>query len=60
MATNALDETILDFCLKNEAIFGQDQSEQARLSKKLSRQLQEDFLQYFDVSVSILCFEVTS
>uniref|UniRef100_A0A8H7N4B2 AAA+ ATPase domain-containing protein n=1 Tax=Bionectria ochroleuca TaxID=29856 RepID=A0A8H7N4B2_BIOOC len=52
MATNALDETILDFCLKNEAIVGQDQSEQARLSKKLSRQLQEDFLQNFDAPVT--------
>ncbi|PTB67011.1 P-loop containing nucleoside triphosphate hydrolase protein [Trichoderma citrinoviride] len=47
MATNALDETILDFYEHNNAIAGEDVDERVRLVRKLSQQLREAFLQQF-------------
>ncbi|UKZ66600.1 uncharacterized protein TrAtP1_007771 [Trichoderma atroviride] len=48
LATNALDNTILDFCKHNEAITGDDGNEKTRQMRKLSQQLRESFLQQFD------------
>jgi hypothetical protein len=50
MATNALDDTILDFYKDNDAIAGDDGDERYRLVRKLSKQLQEGFLQQFGAS----------
>jgi hypothetical protein len=53
MATNALDETILDFYEHNGAIAGEDVDERVRLVRQLSQQLREAFLQQFGASVSL-------
>ncbi|KAL6816078.1 P-loop containing nucleoside triphosphate hydrolase protein [Trichoderma camerunense] len=50
MATNALDDTILDFYDQNDAIAGDDADERTRLLKKLGQQLQERFLQIFGMA----------
>ncbi|KAH6608629.1 hypothetical protein Trco_001975 [Trichoderma cornu-damae] len=47
MATNALDETILDFYEQNHDLAGEDEDERSRLARKLSQQLREGFLQQF-------------
>ncbi|EHK17444.1 uncharacterized protein TRIVIDRAFT_160288 [Trichoderma virens Gv29-8] len=47
MATNALDDAILEFYDHNEGIAGDDMEEKSRLLRKLSQQLQEGFLQQF-------------
>ncbi|KAL7946006.1 P-loop containing nucleoside triphosphate hydrolase protein [Trichoderma barbatum] len=52
MATNALDNTILDFYDQNDAIAGDDADERARLLRKLCQQLQEGFLQQFGAPVT--------
>ncbi|TFA98454.1 Chaperone protein ClpB [Trichoderma ghanense] len=54
MATNALDETILDFCEHNGAVVGEDVDERVRLVRKLSQQLREAFLQQFGACLSLL------
>lgn len=54
MATNALDNTILDFYEENSAIAGEDEGERSRLVRKLSGQLQEGFLQQFGASLPLL------
>lgn len=60
MATNALDDTILDFYDQNDAIAGDDAGERTRLLKKLGQQLQERFLQIFGVSCICLRFNTPS
>ncbi|KAL7935361.1 P-loop containing nucleoside triphosphate hydrolase protein [Trichoderma chlorosporum] len=52
MATNALDDTILDFYDQNNAITGDDADERSRLLRKLCEQLQEKFLQQFGAPVT--------
>ncbi|KAL6886505.1 P-loop containing nucleoside triphosphate hydrolase protein [Trichoderma longibrachiatum] len=52
MATNALDETILDFYEHNNAIVGEDVDERIRLVRQLSQQLREAFLQQFGAPVT--------
>ncbi|KAK5988275.1 ATP-dependent Clp protease ATP-binding subunit ClpC-like protein [Cladobotryum mycophilum] len=52
LATNALDNTILEFYDKNSAMAGDDDTEKSRLVKKLSQRLQEEFLQTFDAPVT--------
>ncbi|KAL6873091.1 P-loop containing nucleoside triphosphate hydrolase protein [Trichoderma novae-zelandiae] len=52
MATNALDDTILDFYEHNNAIVGDDVDERIRLVRKLSQQLREGFLQQFGAPVT--------
>ncbi|KAH0491273.1 hypothetical protein TgHK011_002710 [Trichoderma gracile] len=52
MATNALDETILDFYEHNNAVVGEDVDERIRLVRKLSQQLREAFLQQFGAPVT--------
>lgn len=52
MATNALDDTILDFYDHNDAIAGENADERARLLRKLCQQLQEGFLQKFGAPVT--------
>ncbi|KAM0511188.1 hypothetical protein ACHAPE_010139 [Trichoderma viride] len=52
LATNALDNTILDFCEDNEAITGDDGDEKSRQVRKLSQQLRESFLQQFGAPVT--------
>ncbi|KAH0526519.1 hypothetical protein TsFJ059_009823 [Trichoderma semiorbis] len=52
MATNALDDTILDFYDQNDAIAGDDADERTRLLRKLGQQLQERFLQIFGAPVT--------
>ncbi|KAK7429007.1 hypothetical protein QQZ08_004414 [Neonectria magnoliae] len=47
LATNALDDEILDFCEQNEALFGENDEEKLQLTKKLSRELLDAFLRYF-------------
>lgn len=49
MATNALDDMILDFCGKNEGIFSRNDTVRSPLAKQLSRQLREGFLRQFGV-----------
>ena len=53
LATNALDTTIQSFCkLHHKPIFlDDDQGEKLRLMKHLSKELKEDFLSKFDVSL---------
>lgn len=51
LATNALDDTILDFCEKHDGIFNEDKIHKSTLVRQLTRQLQEVFLQKFDVSI---------
>lgn len=53
LATNALDATIQDFCkLHHKPIFvDDDQAEKLRLMNHLSKELKEDFLSKFDVSL---------
>lgn len=60
MATNALDDTILDFYDHNDAIAGENADERARLLRKLCQQLQEGFLQKFGVSLLLLPFNTAS
>jgi hypothetical protein len=55
MATNALDNIILDFCQDNEAIHGDDVKERSHLAKKLSGKLRDGFLQHFNVSNPVSC-----
>ncbi|KAK1241437.1 hypothetical protein MKX08_001411 [Trichoderma sp. CBMAI-0020] len=52
LATNALDNTILDFCRDNDAITGDDGDEKSRQVRKLSQQLRESFLQQFGAPVT--------
>ncbi|KAL7971787.1 P-loop containing nucleoside triphosphate hydrolase protein [Trichoderma sp. SZMC 28014] len=52
LATNALDNTILDFCEDNDAITGDDGDEKSRQVRKLSQQLRESFLQQFGAPVT--------
>ncbi|KAF7557506.1 hypothetical protein G7046_g6020 [Stylonectria norvegica] len=47
LATNALDETIFDFCDSNDAILGDDVAEKSKLVRKLSKELQHVFFQRF-------------
>lgn len=56
LATNALDNTILDFCEDNDAITGDDGDEKSRQVRKLSQQLRESFLQQFGVSPACIPF----
>ncbi|KAL7786205.1 P-loop containing nucleoside triphosphate hydrolase protein [Trichoderma ceciliae] len=52
MAINALDNTILEFYEKNDALAGDNEGERSRLVRKLSGRLQEDFLQQFGAPVT--------
>jgi ATP-dependent Clp protease ATP-binding subunit ClpA len=54
LATNALDTTIQDFCALNhtELFVNDDESQKMQLMKRLSKEIKEDFLSKFDVSVS--------
>ncbi|KAK7402960.1 hypothetical protein QQX98_011270 [Neonectria punicea] len=52
LATNALNDEILDFCEENEAIFGEDDEEKLQLTKKLSRELRDALLRYFSAPVT--------
>lgn len=53
LATNALDTTIQDFCASNhtELFVNDDESQKMQLMKRLSKEIKEDFLSKFDVSV---------
>lgn len=52
LATNALDNTILDFCEENDFTVGDIGDEKSRLVRKLSQQLRESFLQQFGAPVT--------
>ncbi|UKZ92747.1 uncharacterized protein TrAFT101_007686 [Trichoderma asperellum] len=52
LATNALDNSILDFCEENNLITGNIGDEKTRLVRKLSQQLRESFLQQFGAPVT--------
>ncbi|KAL6904371.1 P-loop containing nucleoside triphosphate hydrolase protein [Trichoderma evansii] len=52
LATNALDNIILDFYKKNDTIAGDDGNERSRLVRELSQQLRENSLQKFRAPVT--------
>jgi ATP-dependent Clp protease ATP-binding subunit ClpA len=51
LATNALDDKIRNFCQANGETFwnNEDEAEQTRLMKALTKELKEDFLNKFQV-----------
>jgi len=52
LATNALDNTIQNFCRDNPDILGDDESKKQHLAKKLSKDLRRAFLQRFHAPVT--------
>jgi ATP-dependent Clp protease ATP-binding subunit ClpA len=55
LATNALDTTIQGFCASNhtELFVNDDESQKMQLMKRLSKEIKQDFLSKFDVSVPL-------
>jgi len=55
LATNALDTTIQGFCASNhtELFVNDDESHKMQLMKRLSKEIKQDFLSKFDVSVPL-------
>ncbi|OTA94945.1 hypothetical protein M434DRAFT_381613 [Hypoxylon sp. CO27-5] len=52
LATNALDDTINEFCEDNKDIYSQDEARKEKEAKRLSKELKNAFLTIFDAPIT--------